>query len=332
MLTAFESVAGLLEHRAGSRGDQTAFDFRTGSGEKVSTTSVSFDGLFSRVQAVADALQDLGLENRPLLLAYPPGLEFVEAFLACLCAGAIAVPVPFPSRSSLKRTIPRLRGIAADCSPAAVLTTSAGLGMAEVIGGEIASLSRVFRVATDNVESASSSQWRVRSFALDTLALLQYTSGSTGEPKGVMVSHRNLLTNTHDIQLAMGLGETSRGVSWLPHFHDMGLVGAVILPLQAGCRFTLMSPMSFLRRPLDWLKTISDVGASYSPAPNFAYELCARTPTDVPEGLDLRKWRIACTGAEPIRASTLERFCSRFGPYGFQRSMFFPRTGLPNRH
>jgi len=273
-----------------------------------------------RVRAVAARLQALGLAGERVLLLFPPGLDYPVALLGCLAAGAVAVPAYPPTGS---RGVPRLQAILADCAPRCILTTAALRPVVERL--EVAALC----LEIDSIEVAKADGYRKAGLTADTLAFLQYTSGSTGTPKGVMVSHGNLVANEKIIQEAIRSDESSVMVSWLPLYHDMGLIGGLLHPLWLGSSCVLMAPLHFLQRPLRWLKAISRYGGVVSGAPNFAYELCARkiAPEDL-AGLDLSRWRVAFNGAEPVRAEALERFAEAFAPAGFRSSSFLPCYGL----
>jgi len=281
---------------------------------------LSYGELDLRARAVAVRLQASGLRGERVLLLFPPGLEYAAAFLGCLYAGAVAVPAYPPTGS---RGVPRLQAILADCAPGAVLTTAALLPAVERLQAGVPCL------GADGIESAEADGWQDPGLAADSLAFLQYTSGSTSTPKGVMVSHGNLVANEGMIQEAFRTGEASTVVSWLPLYHDMGLIGGLLHPLWVGAHCVLLSPLHFLQRPLRWLQAISRSGASVSGGPNFAYELCVRkvSPEEA-AGLDLSGWQVAFNGAEPVRAEALERFAAKFAGSGFRSSAFFPCYGL----
>jgi amino acid adenylation domain-containing protein len=292
--------------------------------------SLSYGGLDLRARAVAARLQELGLAGERLLLLFPPGLDYVAAFLGCLYAGAVAVPAYPPTGS---RGLPRLRSILADCEPRAILTVGALRAalekqMARRQAGGDAGLGLPL-IDVDALGDAGADLWRDPGLSADALAFLQYTSGSTSTPKGVRVTHGNLAANERMIQESFGTHEGSVVVSWLPLYHDMGLIGGLLHPLCLGARCILMSPMHFLQRPLRWLEAVSRYGATVSGGPNFAYELCARRASaEAAAALDLGRWTVAFNGAEPVRAEVLDRFAAAFAPAGFRRSSFFPCYGL----
>jgi acyl-CoA synthetase (AMP-forming)/AMP-acid ligase II len=260
------------------------------------------------------------------MLIYPPGLDFIPALYGCLYAGAIAVPVP---HLLPRRAAERTAAIAAAVAPAAVLSLSALANVAELRAAS-AELAGIPWLATDGMEPDQADDGTGPA-AVDpaTPAILQYTSGSTSAPKGVIVSHGNLLANMAMIRDGFGHDEHTRFVSWLPMFHDMGLVGCLLQPVYLGASCVTMSPLSFLQKPVRWLRAIAQNGGTTSGAPNFAFDLCTRNIRDDDcEGLDLRSWRVAFCGAEPVRPDTLRRFADRFARHGFRAEALFPCYGL----
>ena len=263
------------------------------------------------------------------LLLHPPGLEYVTAYFGSLFAGVIAVPAYPPEPSRIGRMLPRLQRIVDDAGVSIVLTTGAMLPMRDLIRSQAPSLASLPWVATDQVELELAASWRIPDIGRDTIAFLQYTSGSTSEPKGVMVTHGNLLANLGYEKLRTELTPEGTWVSWLPPYHDMGLIGGIILPLFAGARTVLMAPWDFLRRPFLWLRAISRVRGTHTTAPNFAYDLCvAKTTADERRSLDLSCWTAAFNGAEPVRVETMRRFSDAFAPCGFRYESFTPCYGL----
>ena len=266
------------------------------------------------------------------MLAYPQGLDFVAGFFGCLFAGCVAVPTYLPTR----RTLDRFDAIAADSGASLVLSTAAAThghrAMVVKGGGEQGAALALRWLATDEIPDGSADSWETPVIAPTALAMLQYTSGSTSEPKGVMLSHANLMHNSSAIYAAFGMGqkgERDTGVFWLPTYHDMGLVGGVLVPMLAGASSVLMPPAAFLQHPIDWLAAISKHRATISGAPNFAYDLCVRRITDEQRAtLDLSCLSLAFVGAEPIQPETLERFAAAFAPCGFKSSAFYPCYGM----
>ncbi len=309
------TLAGLLKARAAESPDREAYVFLA-DGE-LETERLTWGELDVRARAVAWALRQSVPPGERALLLYPPGLDFVAAFFGCLYAGVVAVPA-YPPRLN-DRSQPRLRAIAADASPRAALTTAS-------IAERVPELAGVPWIATDALPAGSP---ELIDPDPDAVAFLQYTSGSTSAPKGVMVTHANLVHNERMIGQAFAMDEDSVVVGWLPLYHDMGLIGNVLQPLHAGARCVLMSPVAFLQRPRRWLEAIHRYRGTTSGGPNFAYELCVRKiPPGEREGLDLSSWRVAFNGAEPVRARTLEAFAEAFAPCGFRASSFYPCYGL----
>jgi natural product biosynthesis luciferase-like monooxygenase protein len=310
---------------ARERPEREACRFTAGGDGPVATYAQLDQG----ARAVAASLQRLGLAGKRVLLLYPPALDYLTAFLGCLYAGAVAVPAypPQPGRPA-----DRLDAIIDDAQPAAVLTTAASLGSARaalLAGPAAATLAATRWVATDTVEPAAATGWREPELDADLPAFLQYTSGSTATPRGVMVSHANVVHNERMIQRAFAMDEHDVVVGWLPVYHDMGLIGILLQPLLIGARVVLLAPLEFLKRPRCWLEAISTHRGTVSGGPNFGYELCLRKiPPGQREGLDLAGWRVAFNGAEPVSADTLDRFAEAFAGCGFRRDAFYPCYGL----
>lgn len=318
------SLVELLRWRAQEQPERLAYTFLT-DGE-TEGGRMTYSELDRRARAIAALLQGHDATGERVLILYPAGLEYVAAFLGCLYAGAVAVPA-YPPR--LNRSMERLQTIAADARAKLALTTDAILSRTNFVLGEAPDLEKLRWLATDEVTNDAAGDWRETEAGGETLAFLQYTSGSTATPRGVMLSHQNLLHNSALLASAFEYGPEDHCVSWLPAYHDMGLIGAILQPLYGGFPSTLMSPNSFLQRPLRWLQAISRYRGTLSGAPNFAYELCLRKAT--PEQLatlDLSSWSIAFNGAEPLRSETLDRFTKVFAPCGFRREAFYPCYGL----
>jgi acyl-CoA synthetase (AMP-forming)/AMP-acid ligase II len=305
--------------------DRCAFTFLQGD----VAVDLSYGDLDRRARAIGAALQSLALPGARALLLYPAGLELIAAFFGCLYAGIVAVPAYPPDTGRARRTTPRLRAIANDARPQLALTEASLLAAADQFLAAAALVHAPDRLATDQIDSELAPAWRPPPLDEKTLAFLQYTSGSTATPRGVMVSHGNVLANAHRIRQAFDLTERSVGVSWLPLYHDMGLIGNVLETLYVGGRHVLMPPAAFLQRPARWLQTVSRYRATISGGPNFAYDLCVRqVPPEERAGLDLSSWSVAFNGAEPIRPDTLQAFAAAFEPCGFRREAFTPCYGL----
>jgi len=317
----------LLDQRALHLPDQLAYTFLL-DGE-TTELHLTYRELRRRARAIAAALRFAGAKGERALLLYPPGLDFIEGFFGCLYAGVVAVPAYPPHFAKLNRSLPRLQAIITDAQATLVLTTSPILERAKLILTETPDLKTLNWLATDKVVSGVDEDWRTEQAMPDDLAFLQYTSGSTGHPRGVMLTHENLLHNASLIFHVFEHTETDSYVSWLPMFHDMGFMVGVLQPLYAGIRAVVMSPASFLQRPARWLEAISRYKATTSGAPNFAYDLCVRKITaEDAAALDLSSWSVAFNGAEPVRAETLARFAARFDQCGFRRAALYPCYGL----
>jgi acyl-CoA synthetase (AMP-forming)/AMP-acid ligase II len=328
MSGAHKTLVELLRARSVEQGSDVAFTFLVdGEHEGPRCTFAELD---AGARAVASALRERGVRpgDRALLL-YPPGLEFIPAFFGCLYSGVIAVPAYPPQPSQASRTLPRLLSIVADADVAIVLANSNVADAAARMMGEAPGLGSIPWLATDTISDDRADEWREVVIASDDLAFLQYTSGSTASPRGVMVSHANLLHNLAYASHAADRDRSTRSVSWLPVIHDMGLIEGVLGPVFGGYAAYLMAPASFLHRPIRWLRAITRYRASTSGGPNFAYDLCVRKITEAQRAeLDLSSWRAAYNGAEPIRAETLEAFHARFKDVGFRWRSFYPVYGL----
>ncbi|HEX4494454.1 MAG TPA: amino acid adenylation domain-containing protein, partial [Thermoanaerobaculia bacterium] len=317
-------LVGVLRARAGERPDHPIYTFlRDGEGD---AEELTLAGLDVRARAVGAELQRLGIGDEPVLLLVPSGLDFAAAFFGCLYAGAIAVPA-YPPRPN--RPDSRLQAIARDARPRAVLTTAALLPRLAASAQSMEELREARWIAVDALDGGLAEAWREPTLDSSSLAFLQYTSGSTSNPRGVRVSHGNLLANEEAIGRAFAQSEESVVVSWLPLFHDMGLIGGLLQSLWSGGRSVLMTPAAFLQKPLRWLAAISRYRATTSGGPNFAYELCAERIGEAERAnLDLAAWSVAFNGAEPVHAGTLARFAAAFAPCGFRRQAFLPCYGL----
>lgn len=322
-----ENLVDLLRLRAINQPDLLAFTFLE-DGER-EEARLTYGDLDRRAREVAGWLLEMGLRRERALLIYPPGLDYVAAFFGCLYAGVVAVPVPPINPVQTRRGLPQLESIVNDAKPVLALTTSRILSKLDQLLLKSRSLAAISWQSMNQVSEDCAQQWRRPRIDEQTLAYLQYTSGSTAAAKGVMVSHGNVMDNSEDNAQVLSHTTDSLAVSWLPHFHDMGLVYGIIQPVYGGIPGVLMSPVSFIQRPIRWLKVISDYRATYSGGPNFAYQLCARKVTpEQCETLDLGAWRIAINGAEPVRRETIEGFAKAFRPYGFSLSSFCPAYGL----
>jgi 8-amino-7-oxononanoate synthase/acyl carrier protein len=318
------TIVDLLRQRAAYRPHDRAFTFLVdGENEELNITYAELD---RKARALGAWLLDRGMVGKRVLLLYPSGLDFIAAFMGCLYGGAIAVPA-YPPRKN--RSVERIEGIATDADAAVALTTRDVLDRFDGLRAAAPSLEHLVWQVDSELDPGWADRWERPDIAGETLAFLQYTSGSTGMPKGVMLSHENLLHNSLRIMQAFEITRSQSGVFWLPSFHDMGLIGGILVPLYGGKFNVLMSPVAFLQKPLRWLQAIAKYRATISGGPNFAYELCVRKTT--PEqraALDLSSWSLAFNGAEPVRAETIDAFCDAFAPSGFRRQAFYPCYGL----
>jgi amino acid adenylation domain-containing protein len=317
------TLVDLLRERAGAHPDRTACTFLLDGEEE--GESLTYAALDREARRVACLLGEEGLRGERVLMLFPAGTAFVAAYFGCLYAGAVAVPV-YPPRSN--RNLDRLLSIIADAGAGAVLAADEVIAsLAQHVGAapQLAALRWIPAGSPGRGEAA----WTDPGVAPGDVAFLQYTSGSTSTPKGVRVTHANLLANEAMLRDAFGHGEGLVVAGWLPLYHDMGLIGNVLHPLYMGGTCVLMAPTAFLQRPVRWLEAISRYGAETSGGPNFAYELCADRVSDEEKArLDLSTWRVAFCGAEPVRSRTLDRFAEAFAGCGFRRDAFYPCYGL----
>lgn len=322
------TLHAVLAARSALIGDRRAYTFLGNSGD----VALSFRDLDERARAIAARLQETVRPGDRVMLLFPAGLDFISSFFGCLYAGARAVPTMYPKP---RRPMPRLTTIAGDCGAVAVLTDSATMATVDPASMKLENLRWISVDENPEAIHERAADFVPVQVTTDEIAFLQYTSGSTSEPKGVMVSHGNLLHNLEMIRQGFGLQPVSTdlpgqtGVFWLPAYHDMGLIGGILESLYVGGHSVLMSPAAFLQRPLGWLETLSEYRATISGAPNFAYELCAtRFSEEQRSRLDLSHWKVAFCGAEPIRVETLERFAQTFASVGFRAESFYPCYGL----
>lgn len=295
-------------------GDEVLYTFLLdGESKEINLTWAQLD---VRARAIAAQLQERGLAGQRVLLIYPPGLDYVVVFFACLYAEVIAVPAYPPM---LNRSISQLRNIIEDASITVALTSGQVFACLDTLTGVEPALAQLTWIVTDEVPDERADDWRPPLVHEDSIAFLQYTSGSTSAPKGVMVTHGNLL---HCGAVAASILEpNARLLSWLPQYHDLGMLFGVLQPVYGRNPVVLMSPMDFLREPARWVRAISRYRAAVTAAPNFAYDLCARkTSPQEAAGLDLSCWQVAVNAAEPVQAATLDRFDAAFAGAGFRKS------------
>lgn len=288
--------------------------------------SLTYGELEQKAQAIATHLQSVASPQDRVLLLYPAGLDYITAFFGCLYAGVIAIPA-YPPRPN--RSLNRIQNILQNAQTDLALTNSDTFASLENQLEKTPELKKLRWITTNTISANQSENWREPDISEDNVAFLQYTSGSTAEPKGVKIAYKNLLHNLEAIHRCFRHSSKSKGVIWLPPYHDMGLIGGILQPLYGGFPVTLMSPLIFLQNPLRWLKAISRNQATTSGGPNFAYDLCVRKfkPEQLTE-LDLSSWQVAFNGAEPINHETLNQFAETFAPYGFDPSAFYPCYGM----
>ncbi|MDU0257702.1 fatty acyl-AMP ligase [Streptomyces sp. PU10] len=319
------SVSEIFERHARERGHQPAVTIVGDPSDPMSARTLTFAQLDQAARVVARRLQQVCPPGSRVLLLQPTSTEFVASVLGCLYAGLVTVPSSMPGR--YKQDQRRVLGIAHDADVGCVLTApderEGVLDWAEQQGITVPVLSS----RTDTVRTAD--DFRVRGADHETVAVLQYTSGSTNDPKGSVVTHGNLLANAATTAATFPLEEGEKFGGWLPNYHDMGLMGLILSPLLAGHGTVLMTPAAFLRRPRTWLQLIDRFGIAVSAAPNFAYELCVtRVSEDDVRCLDLSRWKYAVSGSEPVKASVLDDFAARFAAAGFEPENFAPCFGM----
>jgi acyl-CoA synthetase (AMP-forming)/AMP-acid ligase II len=320
-----DSLVDVLLHRAAEQPDDPAYIFLPYRGG--APVSVTFAELYDRASAVARSLAERGQKGDRAVLLFPPGLDFMIAFFGCLLAGVIAVPLMIPRRDGVRDSS---AAILADCSPRFAITRR------DLIAGARPDLADRFGTAdtswffVDDFNPGPTMRGDALSrLAREDIAFLQYTSGSTSSPKGVVVSHGNLVENSEMIRIAFGNTRRSTYVSWVPLYHDMGLILNALQSLYVGALCVLLAPVSFMQRPLGWLRAIHDYRAEVAGGPNFAFDLCVRRyRADQLQDIDLSCWKVAFNGAEPVRAETIDRFARTFAPYGFDAKSTQPAYGM----
>lgn len=290
---------------------------------------LTYADVLRKAMGLATVLQQRAKRGDRALVVCEPGQDYVIAFLGAACAGLLPVPVFPPDMRRLQATLGRTQAIVANAKPRIALTTADLIAPLTEATQPLPEFSSLDWVAVDSTQFVDSVGWVNPVPSRDGVAFLQYTSGSTRSPRGVMVTHDNLYANAQAIERAGGFGEHPVGVSWLPPYHDMGLIGTILQAVYSGMSLTIISPKAFLRNPIRWLRLISEQRASYSGGPNFAFELCIRkAATETFSDLDLNCWEVAFSGAEPVHPKTLEAFAHTFAPAGFARDALAPSFGL----
>jgi acyl-CoA synthetase (AMP-forming)/AMP-acid ligase II len=325
-MATFSTLVALLAERAKTQGDERAYVFLSDRGAE--EAALTFGQLHDAAQALAARLATLSRPGDRAILVFPPGLEFMVAFFGCLIAGVIAVPMMVPRRNSARDSS---AAIMTNCEPVIALTSPAFAVRQDL--QERFSRDAVQWLSVDLAEPGSGGADLPRSDLPSPdpqhIAFLQYTSGSTSEPKGVAVSHANLLANLEMIRLALGNTKHSTYVNWVPLYHDMGLILNALEALYVGALCVLMAPNAFMQRPLAWLRSISHYRAEVGCSPNFGFDLCvSRYRAEQMEGIDLSSWKVALNGAEPVHAETIKRFIETFAGHGFDPDAVFPAYGM----
>lgn len=320
----YSSMIDLLSHKAKIHPERIVYTFLYNDNQN--EINITYQELHTSAQQIAAYLQYLGLEGQRALLMYPSGIDYIKAFLGCIYANVIPVPVYPPG---LSRNMLRLKSIMEDANTNMILTTSYLQSKINFhFSDELSSMDLKW-ISIDDISDIADLEWSQPNIEKDSVAFLQYTSGSTSSPKGVMVTHSNILHNESMIKLACQHNEETVMLGWLPMYHDMGLIGNILQPLYLGARCVFMSPMDFLQKPFRWLSAISKYKATISGGPNFAYDLCLKKVTDEQKKeLDLSNWEVAFNGAEPVRYETIQRFTEAFKDCGFKLNQFFPCYGM----
>ena len=321
-VSATDTITARLLQHAHAMPDQIAYTFLRDDGK---VDDITYGALAARATALAGYLAGAAPQGARMLLLYPAGLEFITVYFACLLGGMIAVPATIPHKT---RASSRLQGLLCDADPALILTRS---DCAASIHAGLALIDADARacLATDMLVLDGTEAHRLPDITPDMTAFLQYTSGSTALPKGVEVTHRNIASNAEAIRVGFGFAPASVMVSWLPLFHDMGLIGSVVAPMFVGFHAVLMAPAAFLKHPIMWLEAITRYRGTCAGAPNFGWDVCARKiGAAAKAGLDLSSLKVAYNGSEPVRAATLRAFVDAFAACGMRATALFPCYGM----
>ena len=317
-----ETLTTILTYRAKETPNKTAYIFLEKGEEK---NLFTYRTLYLESLNIAAKLQQLNLQGERILLLYPSSLDFIAAFMGCLYAGAIAVPAYPPNSPTITN---RLQTIIKDCTPKAVMS----LSHCNINTTELTHQKKTYitLIETDRLEKDLTQKYVARDISKQDIAFLQYTSGSTSDPKGAMITHNNIIYNTSLMQQNYNLNHNSITVSWLPIYHDMGLIAGLLKSLILGSSTIFMAPSDFIKAPLLWLKTISKYKATFSAAPNFAYDLCnmKKISPKIAATLDLSSWQSAANGAEPIKPQAISKFVKKFAAYGLKKSALSPSYGM----
>jgi acyl-CoA synthetase (AMP-forming)/AMP-acid ligase II len=315
------TIIDLLNERANKNAGDLAFRYMANGDLDGPIREWTFSELYRQSVGVAQDLDEQGLAGSSVLLAFPPGLDFVKAFYGCLIAGVRAVPVPLPNPRS-KNPLDKILGTARACGALTILTDQQFADMAAAMGTELP-------VHLQTVTDRTGSNWSGPATEMTKVAYLQFTSGSTGQPKGVSVTHANAVANMRVMGEMLRIKPDAPAMVWAPHYHDLCLVGHILGPVYHGFESTLMSPLDFLIKPVRWLRAMSHYKVVNTACPNFGYEYSVkRIKTEECEGLDLSHWLVAGNGGEPVHQETMEAFTKKFAPYGFRPQTFMPTYGM----
>jgi acyl-CoA synthetase (AMP-forming)/AMP-acid ligase II len=318
-----QMITEILENYAKTTPNKVAYKFLP-MGDIQNEVDISYSDLYQRAIALASKLQQVSEVGARAMILLPSGLDYAISFFACLYAGLIAVPAYPPKRNKVDA---RLEVLAKDSGATVILSTEQLL----IQWGEnpFQTMEKIETIAVDGLDLSGATSFTKVPILSDTLAFLQYTSGSTGDPKGVMVSHGNFVHNLMQVADSISFSDQSIILTWLPLFHDMGLISGVGLPIYLNCLGILMPPVAFVQNPFAWLNAISHYRVTGSGGPNFAYALCSSKITqEQKESLDLTSWAVAFNGAEPIHADTIRQFTSDFLSCGFQKNAMTPCYGM----
>ena len=323
----YKTLLDHLKHHTSKHPEQKVYIIlKDGDSE---TMAITYKELLSEVKAIAVHLLKYGQTGHRALLLYEHAQDFIPAFLGCLHSGIIAVPAYPPDPIRLNRSLPRLVSIYKDVQPQLVLTTTSNLALVDGLISMYPEFKNTQWVSTNQVDKHLAQNWKYPHITENSLAYLQYTSGSTQKPRGVMISHQQLLENQRVGKLLNDFTSDSIFAGWLPLYHDLGLMAYVIGAIYNDCLSVLMSPIHFLKQPFRWMKAISDYKATHNAAPPFGYDLCVKhTPTEMLDQLDLSSWKVAGIGAETVSMKTIEQFSTYFKACGFNKKAFRPTYGM----
>lgn len=321
------NLVDVIRWRADNQGDWPIYTFLL-DGEKKEEV-LTYAGLDLRARAVATWLRSQGRTGDRVMMLFPPGLDFMATFLGCLYANMVAIPLYPHLRPKKDKVLKRIEGVAQDAEPLVVLHNDVVARVKDRVVEQAQSLGELNWKNISEIPVSWAQDYELPKIKGEDLAFLQYTSGSTSTPKGVMVSHGNLMANLYQIYQHFGCTVDDHSIIWLPPYHDMGLIGGILEPAYSSFRATYMPPAYFLQRPFRWLKAVSERGGTISGGPNFAYEYAVKkVRPEQREELDLSGWRTAFSGAEPINGKTLRQFAEYFAPCGFSPKQYYPSYGL----